>query len=66
MKKLNYCKPETTVVPVSTQPLLVNSNTKALGEGIMQQKTPDDTNPDDPNRSREGMVHFLDDDNEEE
>ena len=61
MKKLNYCKPETTVETLSTQPLLGDS----LGEGINKEKEKD-TSTSDPNRSREGMFHFFDDDNEEE
>ena len=64
MKKA-YSPPETFVMAIRTQHLMVNSNIQ-LGEGIQQQKAKDDT-PDTEmiNRSREDFRRNWDDDDDD-
>ena len=64
MKK-RYFKPETTVVTVRTQQLMQTSGKKMIGEGISKQQTPDDSNDDDPNRSREDFRSNWEDEEED-
>ena len=64
MKKI-YFKPETTVVTVRTQQLMQTSGKKMIGEGISKVNTPDDSDDDDPNRSREDFRSDWEDEEEE-
>ena len=41
------------------------SGKKMIGEGISKQQTPDDTDDDDPNRSREDFRSNWEDEEEE-